>query len=216
MKNLQGIFITFEGGEGTGKSTQSKLLYEHLINKNINTILTREPGGCLESEEIRNILIKGNINKWDPITESLLHNAARREHIKKIIKPALLENKVVICDRFVDSTMAYQGIGLGVSSNFLDILSSEITENIKPNITFIFDMDIKTSLERANIRDKEIQNRYEKFDQEFHKRVRNYFLSLPRIDKRYILIDASKSIEQINSKIIKSLSDIIVKKINLL
>ena len=210
MKNLQGIFITFEGGEGTGKSTQSKLLYEHLINKNINTILTREPGGCLESEEIRNILIKGNINKWDPITESLLHNAARREHIKKIIKPALLENKVVICDRFVDSTMAYQGIGLGVSSNFLDILSSEITENIKPNITFIFDMDIKTSLERANIRDKEIQNRYEKFDQEFHKRVRNYLLSLPRIDKRYILIDASKSIEQINSKIIKSLSDIIV------
>ena len=210
MKNLQGIFITFEGGEGTGKSTQSKLLYEHLINKNINTILTREPGGCLESEEIRNILIKGNINKWDPITESLLHNAARREHIKKIIKPALLENKVVICDRFVDSTMAYQGIGLGVSSNFLDILSSEITENIKPNITFIFDMDIKTSLERANIRDKEIQNRYEKFDQEFHKRVRNYFLSLPRIDKRYILIDASKSIEKINSKIIKSLSDIII------
>lgn len=210
MKNLQGIFITFEGGEGTGKSTQSKLLYEHLINKNINTILTREPGGCLESEEIRNILIKGNINKWDPITESLLHNAARREHIKKIIKPALLENKVVICDRFVDSTMAYQGIGLGVSSNFLDILSSEITENIKPNITFIFDMDIKISLERANIRDKEIQNRYEKFDQEFHKRVRNYFLSLPRIDKRYILIDASKSIEKINSKIIKSLSDIII------
>ena len=210
MKNLQGIFITFEGGEGTGKSTQSKLLYEHLINKNINTILTREPGGCLESEEIRNILIKGNINKWDPITESLLHNAARREHIKKIIKPALLENKVVICDRFVDSTMAYQGIGLGVSSNFLNILSSEITENIKPNITFIFDMDINTSLERANIRDKEIQNRYEKFDQEFHKRVRNYFLSLPRIDKRYILIDASKSIEQINSKIIKSLSDIII------
>ena len=210
MKNLQGIFITFEGGEGTGKSTQSKLLYEHLINKNINTILTREPGGCLESEEIRNILIKGNINKWDPITESLLHNAARREHIKKIIKPALLENKVVICDRFVDSTMAYQGIGLGVSSNFLDILSSEITENIKPNITFIFDIDIKTSLERANIRDKEIQNRYEKFDQEFHKKVRNYFLSLPRIDKRYILIDASKSIKQINSKIIKSLSDIII------
>ena len=210
MKNLQGIFITFEGGEGTGKSTQSKLLYEHLINKNINTILTREPGGCLESEEIRNILIKGNINKWDPITESLLHNAARREHIKKIIEPALLENKVVICDRFVDSTMAYQGIGLGVSSNFLDILSSEITENIKPNITFIFDMDIKYSLERANIRDKEIQNRYEKFDQEFHKRVRNYFLSLPRIDKKYILIDASKSIKQINSKIIKSLNDIII------
>ena len=210
MNNLKGIFVTFEGGEGTGKSTQSKLLYEYLINKNINTILTREPGGCLESEEIRNILIKGNLDKWDPITESLLHNAARREHIMKVIKPALLENKIVICDRFVDSTMAYQGIGLGVNASFLDILSNEITEGITPNITFIFDMDIKTSLKRASIRDNKCQNRYEKFNEEFHKKVRDYFQSLTKIDKRYILIDASENIEEISSKIIKSLNDIII------
>ena len=210
MNNLKGIFITFEGGEGTGKSTQSKLLYKYLINKNINTVLTREPGGCLESEEIRNILIKGNLDKWDPITESLLHNAARREHIMKVIKPALLENKIVICDRFVDSTMAYQGIGLGVNASFLDILSNEITEGITPNITFIFDMDIKTSLKRASIRDNKCQNRYEKFNEEFHKKVRDYFQSLTKIDKRYILIDASKNIEEISSKIIKSLNDIII------
>ena len=210
MNNLKGIFITFEGGEGTGKSTQSKLLHEYFINKNIDTILTREPGGCLESEEIRNILIKGNLDKWDPITESLLHNAARREHIMKVIKPALLENKIVICDRFVDSTMAYQGIGLGVNASFLDILSNEITEGITPNITFIFDMDIKTSLKRASIRDNKCQNRYEKFNEEFHKKVRNYFQSLTKIDKRYILIDASKNIEEISSKIIKSLNDIII------
>ena len=210
MNNLKGIFITFEGGEGTGKSTQSKLLYKYLINKNINTVLTREPGGCLESEEIRNILIKGNLDKWDPITESLLHNAARREHIMKVIKPALLENKIVICDRFVDSTMAYQGIGLGVNASFLDILSNEITEGITPNITFIFDMDIKTSLKRASIRDNKCQNRYEKFNEEFHKKVRDYFQSLTKIDKRYILIDASKNIEEISSKVIKSLNDIII------
>ena len=87
MNNLKGLFITFEGGEGTGKSTQSKLLYNNLLNKDIDVLLTREPGGSKEAEEIRNILIKGDINKWDPITESLLHNAARREHIKNIIKP---------------------------------------------------------------------------------------------------------------------------------
>ena len=85
MKSLQGLLITFEGGEGTGKSTQSKLLYDYLKSKTTDVILTREPGGCKESENIRNLLVKGNINKWDPITESLLHNAARREHIKNII-----------------------------------------------------------------------------------------------------------------------------------
>ena len=141
MKSLQGLLITFEGGEGTGKSTQSKLLYDYLKSKTTDVILTREPGGCKESENIRNLLVKGNINKWDPITESLLHNAARREHIKNIIKPALLKNKIVICDRYIDSTMAYQGIGQGVNSNFLNILSKEITEKIVPNITLIFDID---------------------------------------------------------------------------
>lgn len=209
MNNLKGLFITFEGGEGTGKSTQSKLLYDHLINKNSDVIFTREPGGCLESEEIRKILINGSINKWDPITESLLHNAARREHIKKIIKPALLNDKIVICDRFIDSTMAYQGIGQGVSSKFLNLLSNEITENITPNITFIFDMDIKESLKRANIRDKDKKNRYEKFDDSFHKRIRSYFKSLANTDKRYILIDASKSLEEINLLILKSINNLI-------
>ena len=85
MKSIQGLLITFEGGEGTGKSTQSKLLYDYLKSKTKDVILTREPGGCTESENIRNLLVQGNINKWDPITESLLHNAARREHIKNII-----------------------------------------------------------------------------------------------------------------------------------
>jgi len=209
MKSLQGLLITFEGGEGTGKSTQSKLLYDYLKSKTTDVILTREPGGCTESENIRNLLVKGNINKWDPITESLLHNAARREHIKNIIKPALLKNKIVICDRYIDSTMAYQGIGQGVNSNFLNILSKEITENIVANITFIFDIDPDISLKRAKKRDKNTNNRYENFDLSFHKNIRNYFKSLINTNKRYILIDASNSIEEIHLKILKSINDLI-------
>ena len=209
MKSLQGLLITFEGGEGTGKSTQSKLLYDYLKSKTTDVILTREPGGCKESENIRNLLVKGNINKWDPITESLLHNAARREHIKNIIKPALLKNKIVICDRYIDSTMAYQGIGQGVNSNFLNILSKEITENIVANITFIFDIDPDISLKRAKKRDKNTNNRYENFDLSFHKNIRNYFKSLINTNKRYILIDASNSIEEIHLKILKSLNNLI-------
>ena len=209
MKSLQGLLITFEGGEGTGKSTQSKLLYDYLKSKTTDVILTREPGGCTESENIRNLLVKGNINKWDPITESLLHNAARREHIKNIIKPALLKNKIIICDRYVDSTMAYQGIGQGVNSNFLNILSKEITENIVPNITFIFDIDPDISLKRAKKRDKNTNNRYENFDISFHRNIRNYFKSLINTNKRYILIDASNSIEEIHLKILKPINDLI-------
>jgi len=209
MKSLQGLLITFEGGEGTGKSTQSKLLYDYLKSKTTDVILTREPGGCKESENIRNLLVKGNINKWDPITESLLHNAARREHIKNIIKPALLKNKIVICDRYIDSTMAYQGIGQGVNSNFLNILSKEITENIVANITFIFDIDPDISLKRAKKRDKNTNNRYENFDLSFHKNIRNYFRSLINTNKRYILIDASNSIEEIHLKILKSINNLI-------
>ena len=209
MKSLQGLLITFEGGEGTGKSTQSKLLYDYLKNKTKDVILTREPGGCTESENIRNLLVKGNINKWDPITESLLHNAARREHIKNIIKPALLKNKIVICDRYIDSTMAYQGIGQGVNLNFLNILSKEITENILANITFIFDIDPDISLKRAKKRDKNINNRYENFDISFHRNIRNYFKSLVNTNKRYILIDASNSIEEIHLKILKSINNLI-------
>lgn len=209
MKSLQGLLITFEGGEGTGKSTQSKLLYDYLKSKTTDVILTREPGGCTESENIRNLLIKGNINKWDPITESLLHNAARREHVKNIIKPALLKNKIIICDRYIDSTMAYQGIGQGVNSNFLNILSKEITENIVPNITFIFDIDPDISLKRAKKRDKNNNNRYENFDISFHRNIRNYFKSLINTNKRYILIDASNSIEEIHLKILKPINDLI-------
>jgi len=207
-KISKSFFITFEGGEGTGKSTQAKILYNHLISNNIETVLTREPGGCEESEAIRQLLVKGSIDKWDSITEALLHNAARREHIKRVIQPSLLANKVVICDRFTDSTMAYQGQGQGVNQKFLINLIQEVTENIMPDFTFVFDMDIKNSLTRANKRDKN-NNRYEKFNNDFHQKIRTYFLSLVNKDKRYILIDASDSIENIGKIILNKLNKIV-------
>ena len=137
-----------------------------------------------------------------------MHNAARREHVMRIIKPALLKNKIVICDRFTDSTIAYQGIGQGINKKFLTYIIKEVTENIIPNITFIFDMDIKNSLIRANKRDN--NNRYEKFDINFHKKVRNYFLSLEKIDKRYIIINAPNSIKSISKIILSSVNKIII------
>jgi dTMP kinase len=207
-KISKSFFITFEGGEGTGKSTQAKILHDYLISNNIETVLTREPGGCEESEAIRYLLVKGSIDKWDSITEALLHNAARREHIKRVIQPSLLANKVVICDRFTDSTMAYQGQGQGVNHKFLTNLIKEVTENIMPDLTFVFDMDIKDSLTRANKRDKN-KNRYEKFNNQFHEKIRTYFLSLVNKDKRYILIDASDSIENIGIIILNKLNKIV-------
>ena len=203
------FFITFEGGEGTGKSTQAKMLYEYLLSNNIETVLTREPGGCKESEAIRQLLVKGSIDKWDSITEALLHNAARREHIKRVIKPSLLDNKVVICDRFIDSTMAYQGHAQGVDQKFLMNLIKEVTENITPDLTFIFDMDIKESLIRANKRDNNKKNRYEKFNNDFHEKIRAYFLSLANTKKRYILINASDTVENIGKIILNNLNKII-------
>ena len=209
-KISKSFFITFEGGEGTGKSTQAKILYDYLISNNIETVLTREPGGCEESEAIRQLLVKGSIDKWDSITEALLHNAARREHIKRVIQPSLLANKVVICDRFTDSTMAYQGQGQGVNHKFLINLIKEVTENIMPDLTFVFDMDIKNSLTRANKRDNN-NNRYEKFNNDFHEKIRTYFLSLVNKDKRYVLIDASDSIENIGKIILNKLNKIVTK-----
>tara|TARA_B110000444_G_scaffold241166_1_gene257262 strand:+ start:828 stop:1472 length:645 start_codon:yes stop_codon:yes gene_type:complete len=209
-KVSKSFFITFEGGEGTGKSTQAKILYEYLLSNNIETVLTREPGGCKESEAIRQLLVKGSIDKWDSITEALLHNAARREHIKRVIKPSLLDNKVVICDRFIDSTMAYQGHAQEVNQKFLINLIKEVTENITPDLTFIFDMDTKKSLIRANKRDnKNKNNRYEKFNSDFHEKIRSYFLSLVNTKKRYILINATDTIENISKIILNNLNKII-------
>ena len=200
----RGIFITFEGGEGSGKSTQAKILYDYLIQRQISTILTREPGGTDQSEEIRNILLSGNKNKWDGVSEALLHYASRREHLKKKIIPALEKGIWVVCDRYCLSTEAYQGAGYGVSINFIKYLEKKVCEDLNPDLTFILDLKEKESLKRLERRNE--NNRYEDLDISFHKKVRKYFKSAKKTKKNnFIIINADNTIDDISKKIISYL-----------
>ncbi len=197
-------FITFEGVEGCGKSTQSKLLFEFLQAKNIQTILTREPGGTKTAEEIRSILINGEVNKLDGISETLLNFAARRDHVEKLIKPSLKEEKIVISDRFFDSTFAYQGYGHKEDLDIIKNIQKISIGDFAPDITFLIDVDIKKTLKRISQRKE--NNRYEEMNLAFHKRVRNGFLEIAKNNKeRFRIINGEKSIEEIQKEILKDL-----------
>ena len=195
-------FITFEGVEGCGKSTQSKLLFNFLQQKNIDTILTREPGGTQVAEEIRAILINGDVNKLDGISETLLNFAARRDHVEKLIKPSLKDNKIIISDRFFDSTFAYQGYGYGENLEIIKNIQQSAIGNFSPDITFLIDIDVEKTLKR--IQSRADNNRYEDMDLKFHQRVRNGFLEISKSNKkRFRVIDGTKSIEEIHQEILK-------------
>lgn len=189
-------FIAFEGVEGSGKSTQAKILHEFFLNKNIKSILTREPGGTNNSEKIREILIN---EKLDGRTELLLNFAARIEHIEGLIKPSLAEEKIVITDRFFYSTYAYQGGGFMIDKKLIDLVRKSFIEDFKPDITFLIDIDEKIAIERTKTRN--LNNKYELFDLEFHKRVRNSFLELAKNNKDIIIIDGNEKIDKISKKI---------------
>lgn len=193
-------FITFEGIEGCGKSTQTKMLLEFLGKKKIPAILTREPGGTSVAEEIRSLLINGDVNKLDSTTEVLLNFAARRDHVKKLIKPAIDAKKIVISDRFFDSTMAYQGFAGGVDLAVIEKIKSAAIADFEPDITFLIDLDVKTAMKRILKRDS--NNRYEKMSLEFHESVRSGFLEIAKANKkRFKIIDGSDSVQKIHKKI---------------
>lgn len=200
-------FITFEGGEGSGKSTQSKLLFEFLKNSGVNVILTREPGGSPEAEKIRELLVTGDKNRWDKTSETLLFYAARRNHVENLIKPALANNTIVICDRFNDSTIAYQGYGHGFNLNEIEQLTKISIGNFKPDITFIVDITPEDGLKRADKRIELAQsneNRFETLGLEFHKKLRQGFLQIAKQEpERCKVIDGSKSVEEIHQQILK-------------
>ena len=195
-------FITFEGIEGCGKSTQVKLLQEFFQEKNIKSITTREPGGVAISEKIRDILI--NSDNISPKTELLLNFAARIEHINNLIKPNLQSNRKVICDRFFDSTLAYQGFAMGLKiSEILQIKEIAIA-NFKPDITFLLDMDVEKAFLR--IKNRVDNNRYDAMSIDFHNKVRRGFLEIAKQNNnRIIIIDANCTKEQIFQKIIAKL-----------
>ena len=189
-------FISFEGGEGSGKSTQIKLLAKKLA-KYGDVITTREPGGTIEAEIIRNLLVKGEKNKWSGVVETLLLYAARKDHIDKVIVPNLNNNKWVLCDRFKESTIVYQGYGKNVDIKLIKKLDKLITDNLTPSLTFILDIDPKIGLKRS-IRKANTETRYEKMSLSFHNKIRKGFKKIASTNKRnFKLINANQDIDLI-------------------
>jgi len=198
---MKGLFISFEGIEGTGKTIQSKLLYEHFKKTGYTVILTEEPGGTRIGLKIRDVLLSVENKEITPVTELLLYNASRAQHLKELILPALNEGGIVITDRFSDSTVAYQGYGRGIDLKLIDSLERMVTEGLKPDITLLLDLDVETGL----LRNKGINktDRLELEDIEFHKRVMDGYRQIAaREPERIKLIDGSGSIEEIQRKII--------------
>ena len=198
------FFIVFEGVEGCGKSYQSNKLFNKLKKKKIDAVLTREPGGTKSSELIRNLIlkdyfVKDSKEKFDKYTDTLLYLAARNEHIKNKIKPALLKKKVVICDRFTDSTMAYQVYGKKVELNFIKNIHKRILQGIKPNIVFILKVSKYSSRKRLNKR--RTKNRYDNFAQSFYNKAQNSFVKLAKDKKNYFILDSSTNDNSLENKI---------------
>ena len=198
----KGFFISFEGGEGVGKSTQIDLLEKVLVNKKINVLSTREPGGTKEAEELRKFLVTGDKKAWDPFSESLIFNAIRREHINKIILPAIENGTIVLCDRFIDSTIVYQGLVGEVSEKDLLELHQKYCYNLYPDITFFLDLSPQKGLNRALKRQNTVENRFESLGLDYHEKILNGFDDLlKRNPNRIIRINADNDKEFISNEI---------------
>jgi len=190
-------FITFEGGEGTGKSTHSRKLAERLRGSGRAVTLTREPGGSPGGELIRTLLVSGETDRWSPEAETLLNYAARDSHLRNTIRPALAAGEIVLCDRFIDSTRAYQGYAGGCDLGLIDALERQIVGTDRPQLTLIFDLDAEQGLERAGRRKDSSENRFERKGLAFHQRLREGFHRIAAADPdRCRIIDASGSIDE--------------------
>jgi dTMP kinase len=205
------MFVTFEGGEGTGKSTQALILSDTLKKYGIDVVLTREPGGSPGAELIRNLLVTGSVDRWSTMSEVLLMYAARADHWQNTIKPALDAGKWVLCDRFADSTVAYQGYGRGVNKGFLQLLYLHIVGDIEPDFTFVFDLDVSVGLNRANSRmagNAVFEGRFEAMDITFHERIRAGFLEIAKKNpKRCSLVDANLHPSEVHRSILRVLQE---------
>ena len=206
MYKKKPFFIVFEGVEGCGKSFQSKKLFNNFKKNNIPALLTREPGGTKSAELIRNLILKDYFNennkeKFDKYTDTLLYLAARNEHIINKIKPALQKKKIVICDRFTDSTLAYQVYGKKININFINNIHKHILDGLKPNITFILKVSAKASQKRLQIR--RTKNRYDNFTQSFYTKAQNSFLKIAKNKNNYFVLDSSKNDNILEKKILK-------------
>ncbi|HBC58510.1 MAG TPA: dTMP kinase [Gammaproteobacteria bacterium] len=201
MHKLANRFITFEGIEGAGKSTQIQLLGEYLKQQHQQVIITREPGGTPIADQIRELLLNRQEEALTDSSELLLMFAARSQHLSQVILPALKQGAWVLCDRFTDSTLAYQGFGRGMDQTMISQLKEWVQGDLHPGMTFLFDMPVKLALDRVQQRGK--KDRFEEEDLQFHTRVKEGFLNLyQREPERIVLIDALQSIEAIQQILI--------------
>ena len=206
------FLIVFEGVEGCGKSYQSQKLIKNLKREGINSILTREPGGTRSAESIRTLILKDYFNKgkeekFDKYTDTLLYLAARNEHIKNKIKPALKKKRIVICDRFIDSTLAYQVYGKKVNRSFIDHIHKFILQGIKPNIIFV--LKVSSNSSKLRLKKRRTKNRYDNFSKSFYTKAQKSFLKIAKNKKNYFVLDSSLNNTDLEKKIFK----IVLKKL---
>lgn len=201
---MSGYFITFEGGEGSGKTTQIQALADHLKSQiaNCEPLLTREPGGTESAESIRQLLVTGRVDRWCAATEAMLMSASRHEHVVHVLRPALAAGRIVICDRYNDSTRVYQGYVGGVPSQDIEALNRLACGDLVPDLTVLLDMDVEEGLRRADTRATS-ESRFESKGADFHRRVRQAFLDLARRESgRFVVIDAARDIDAITADIV--------------
>ena len=203
------FFVIFEGIEGSGKSFQARKLHQNLKKNKYSTILTREPGGTKNAERIRNLILKdyfvfGKKEKLDKYSDTLLYLAARNEHMINKVKPALKEKKIVICDRFIDSTLAYQVYGKKVDINFINNIHKKILSGIKPNIVFI--LKVAEKISRARLKKRKTKNRYDKFSKSFYSKAQKSFLKIAKNKKNYYILDSSSNDNTLEKKVFKIVS----------
>ena len=202
---MSGKFITLEGGEGAGKTTQIKLLADALKAGGLDPMITREPGGSPAAEVIRSLLVEGAVDRWQPMTEALLNFAARLEHVQATIEPALVAGRWVLCDRFADSTVAYQGYGHDLGRAVIDELHRLVLGSFQPDLTVILDIPVAEGLARATNREQaegSREDRYEHMDEGFHQRLRDGFLDIARRNpERCVVIDAAQEPDKVQAEI---------------
>ena len=202
----RGRFITIEGGDGAGKSTQAERLCDALRTHGTAAVCTREPGGSPGAEEIRALLVSGEPGRWDPMSEALLHFAARHDHLAHTVRPALERGEWVVSDRFADSTLAYQGYAQGLGRDVVVALYETAVGDVAPDLTLILDLPVETGLARA--RERGGADRYERMDAEFHQRLRDGFLDIARREpERCVVIDARPGRDAVHAAIVAAVRE---------
>jgi dTMP kinase len=204
----RGKLITFEGGEGTGKSTQTRLLKTALEARGKHVVLTREPGGSPGAEDIRKLVVEGEPQRWTPLSETLLFIAARADHVTRLIEPALARGKWVISDRFSDSTYVYQGIARGLGTDKVRRLHDAALGSFAPDLTIVLDLDPAEGLKRAGGRGQGNETRFERFDVDFHRTLRDAFRDIAKTEPmRCVLIDGTREKDAIAADVWRVVED---------